>query len=174
MQSKVYTFEGNEYTVQRNVLMIANAFSSIQYFYESMLSQLTNSIENDEVKEYKKKLDWLKKKSDKDEADLLKADKQEAKEVILKQIENNKENLKILNDELESNEILSQWKNANEQVLKFALTKTITNYELVKEFLKVYLIGDLEKLDFTNSNITTFISEVMMDFFSSLQRKESV
>lgn len=170
MQNKTYTFNGTEYTVEKNVLKIQNAWIPLAMYFEDLVKLYTSECDLSKVNGYKEQLKFLSVKEKQDNGDLKRLKSEETPNTELidkvsKQIELNAIERDKINSEF-ANDVIAQEQQAEyNRMLGYAIQSLVTSYDVVKGFLNVYLIGDISKLDYENENILEFISEVINDFF---------
>ncbi len=168
MQSKVYKFKDTEFTVQKNVLKIQNAWLPVAMYFENLIKMYTAECDMSAVNSYKDRLKELNIKDAQDKSDIQKPDlDSDVIARIQSQIEKNKIELDKINSEFESDVAAKEQQSEYNRMFNYAIQSLITSYDVVNGFLQSYLIGDYSKLDYEDESIIEFIGEVIGDFFLS-------
>lgn len=170
MQNKTYSFNGVEFTTERNVLKVQNAWLPLAMYFDEILKLYTSELESKELDSYKQRLKDINDKNKQDEFDLKRLQSEETPNTELidrvkAEIEKNKSELDKINSEYDADETAKAQQQEYNTKLSYALQSLITSYEMIKGFLDVYLIGDKTKLNFEDDNITVFVEQVITDFF---------
>ena len=166
MENKIYKFKDTEFTVQKNVLKIQNAWMPIAIYFENLVKLCTAECDMSAVNSYKARLKELEIKEKQDNSDILKPDiDSDVKSKIELQIESNKAVRDTINSEFENDTVAQEQQAEYNRMFNYAIQLLITSYDMIDGFLRKYLIGDYSKLDYEDENIVIFIGEVIGDFF---------
>jgi hypothetical protein len=168
--NKTYKFLDTEYTTEKNVLKIENAFIPFDMFHNSIKTMYARNIDTGALMPYMTRFNFYTNKMKIDKSDLENLKKQPELDLatierVEKAIETNQIELDKINEEY-LQDIEAQYQQADLlKADKDAKRTALSSFEVVKTFLDKYLIGDTSKLDYENPLIKDFINEVMEDFF---------
>lgn len=166
MQNKSYKFGDTEFTVEKNVLKIQNAWIPVAMYFEKLNAMYTAECDMSKVNEYKQRLENLNIKDKQDQSDILKPDLlPEVTAKIQSEIEKNKVEIDKINEEFANDSEAQEQQREYNRMLGYAIQSLITSYDVLKGFLDIYLIGDKSKLNYEDESILEFINEVISDFF---------
>lgn len=171
MPNKTYSFNGVEFTTERNVLKTQNAYINLQMYMAELLKLFTADLDMSAVAPYNQRLKDINDKNKQDKSDLKKLESEETLnteliEKIKAELVKNQIELAKINDEFGNDETAKAQQ--TEYNLKiYYVNESIAGSETAKVFLESYLIGDLSKLDYEDPKVIDFTKEVINDFFLS-------
>lgn len=172
MPNKEYKFRDEVFTASANVLKTHNLAIPIQKYFAEELERQISGLNLKAMNEDKSKIDNIKYKIQAN-AEYLSSlkDNTEKKRVekIQSGLEKELEKLtKIFNENNDYKELVKQYQEATNRTFELLITEEI----LIIPFLEKYLIGNTDKLDYTDVSILKFISEVITDFFLLLSENK--
>lgn len=172
MIEKIYTFNGSEFTTEKHVLKVMKFGKPLQDFFNKEIQKRIKS--NPAMEAERKVLIDLSDMINKDTAYL-----EEIKDG--KNVSEIKRVKEILKSNTKKKTDLEKKFNENKEYIKLleddrinlidAFQCLIYEFNLITPFLENYLIGDVEKIDYTDEKVIPFISEIIADFFLKLQGK---
>jgi hypothetical protein len=178
MTDKIYTFKENSFTTQKHVLKINGLAIPLQEKFKQTYDKLTKGIDKRKFEIERNKFIDLENRISADEEYLNSI--QDKKEItrVNGVIKKNKAEYKKLKNEINSNpefvEIVNKEVENTDKSFQSVLndTKLITLFLIgdASKDIEGYLIGDLDKLDFTDWEILNFISEIVADFFTDYSK----
>ncbi len=152
MQNKIYTFNGEQFTLRKNNLDLMNKANEMLVTYRKKLFEYTSDLDmheadyyRNQIEEYKISISFIEKRIEGAKAS------DNVQEVQKEQAELNRVNALLA-------ELESECRNS-------VLLAIMTDKELMKKTLYSILKGDCSKLDFESPEIFIFIREVITDFF---------
>lgn len=189
MENKTYTFNGEVFTTEKNVLKIQRAYQILRIHLSSLVKLYTESIDTSVLKGYEKRVndivktrdaidksdlvklqDELEKFNDAGNEQAIKGTEQQIKDVE-DAIERNKADIDKINEEFRNDEVALSQQAEYSQAVNNAMTMLKCS-DLIPNFLNQYLIGDTSKLDYENPEMIEFINSVMEDFFFSILKSK--
>jgi hypothetical protein len=170
MTDKIYTFKENSFTTQKHVLKINGLAIPLQEKFKQTYDKLTKGIDKRKFEIERNKFIDLENRISADEEYLNSI--QDKKEItrVNGVIKKNKAEYKKLKNEINSNPEFVEIVNKEVEITDKAFSSVIYDTELIITFLNGYLIGDADKLDFTDWDIMPFISEIVADFFTNYSK----
>ena len=162
MENNKYEFDGVEFTTQGNVLKIKNAFAPVKAFNKKLVRLFTENLPMDKANAYQSRLQTIVLKDEQDKKDFARVTEKEPDNTDLLgrlqiQLDKNKVDIETLNTEfLADTEAISQQQEYNDAIEQ-ALETMMSTEEIIMPFLRKYLIGDIDKLDFSNPSILDFM-----------------
>lgn len=178
MQSKTYKFGETEFSVQDDVFAVDLAWVPVASYYQDLIKMYTAECDMTAANVYKDRLKDLADKDKQDKSDLVKLQSEETPnaeiiERINKQIELNKTELDKINSEFANDvQAIDQQATYNRK-FQNATRSLLLSYDVLINFLKVYLIGDVEVISRKDKSSEKFIEEVITDFFLFLMQSKS-
>lgn len=182
VENKTYTFNGEVFTTEKNVLKIQRAYQILRIHLSSLVKLYTEGIDTSVLKGYEKRVNDIVKTRDAiDKSDLVKLQdelekfqdagneqgvkgtEQQIKDVE-DAIERNKADIDKINEEFRNDEVALSQQAEYTQAIGNAMTMLKCS-DLIPNFLESYLKGDTSKLDYENPEMIEFINSVMEDFF---------
>lgn len=169
---KEFFYNGEKFTTSDNVLKIHNLAIPIQKYFTDELRKQLDGLDIKPIEEDRKKIESFKIKIQENENYLSGIkDKKEISRVekINKQLKSELVKLtSAFNANEKYKEVLSEYEIRTQRAFEMLITEDY----LIRPFLEKYLSGDTSKLDYTDINILTFISEVMTDFFLTISQNK--
>ncbi len=168
MQNKIYTFNGEQFTLRKNNLDLMNKANEMLVTYRKKLFEYTSDLDmheadyyRNQIEEYKISISFIEKRIEGAKAS------DNVQEVQKEQAELNRVNalLAELEDEFNADIKLQNLIKLESECRNSVLLAIMTDKELMKKTLYSILKGDCSKLDFESPEIFIFIREVITDFF---------
>ena len=174
---KTYKILDTEFTTEKNVLKIQNAFLPLGIYFDKLNKMYTSEVETDVLDVYKRNMDLMNNKNrlDKESLKNLEAEKTPDKKVIdrvTKAIKQNEIDIESLNKDYRNDKKAQAQQTELNEATGYAMAHLLTSFDMVKIFLDKYLIGDTSKIDYEKPEAMEFVKEVVTDFFlSQMQNK---
>lgn len=173
MSEKIYTFGGLEFRTQEHKLKILNIASPLQMYFKDEVKRLSKDLDSRKFERDIKAIQDLRNKNDNDKEYLESLSKENTKEIerVKSVIGKSEKTLKVMSDAFNNNEDYKKISDENTRIWNQAFKNLIANVDLVIPFIDSYLIGDVDKIDYTDWKVIEFISEIVADFFLRIKEK---